>query len=338
MKFRTDFVTNSSSASYILDVALIGDNGVGASLNLAVSPETCMCEDGAMTAEDITLYPLQLDGKPSFGGHTVKSATSIDELIDWIAEDATIDQFYPRTGFGWDDLEEKTVYVDPELKLVSYKNIDEIKEYVNDNGGNIVDNPEEAEIVVSDKDKTIYPDMYNELEFMARYDSDRFDDEKEDLLNDISVAEVCPQSVATFKKSCKKAGLTMDNLKRIDINNAKWGSGDSAMWVEKDILEDYKDRYLSAGSDEEKASITEEAVEFMLSKPVVEVNDNEGCLDDEMQIVLEDNDEAVIREEVMKYFRGEGRSYWMGQNSSIYRIDAKADTIEREYVLVLEAD
>ena len=346
MKIRNDFVTNSSSANYILEVALITDEGNGAGLNLAVSPETCWCEDGDMTADDIYLIPEYTDGKPSIGQHRVSSATSVDELITWIADEASIVSFFPRNNSDYDDLDGKTVYIDPDTEFAFYEP-DRLEECITENGATLTDDLGEADIILSDKRKSDFginikeSAVLNETEFACAYDEDAFDEMQDwgaSVFPTVSVSEVCPKSIAAFREECKKAGITAENLKSIDINNAKYGSGDSAMWVEKDILREYKDRYLSAETDEEKTSITEEAVNFMLSKPVVEVNDNSCYLDDAMQIVLANNNADVIREEILKYFRGEGNSYWMGMASVIYRIDVKNETMVKEELLKLYAD
>lgn len=91
MKIRSDFVTNSSSANYILELMFESEEGGFAFMNLAVSPELCFSADGAMGGDGINLHPSQQGEDILVGGRSVFGAKDIDELCDMLFSAATID-------------------------------------------------------------------------------------------------------------------------------------------------------------------------------------------------------------------------------------------------------
>lgn len=342
MKFRTDFVTNSSSANYILNIVFVSKDDGFAGLDLAVSPETCWCEDGDMTAEDISLTAKQFKDGVAVGGELLKNKTSIDELIDLLAETATIDQFYPRTSIDSDSIADEVFFFDPDFSCQWYEGVDAMKQYIEDMCGTITDDIDNATVVISNKEAKMFPEhikmVLNEPSFIVACDEDKmYDFDREEFLGDQSVADVCPKSVKRFKDDCQKAGITVDNLKDIVIVNAKYGNGDSAMYVEKSVFKDFKDRYLAAADDKEREAVLDEAVKFAASEPEVEVCDNEYVLDDTMPIGFAEDKES-LREEFLRYFKGSGRSYWMGSDSEYYTIHFDQNTMEYRHILQLDSD
>lgn len=96
MKIRADFVTNSSSANYILELSMVNEKGKQSNFDLAVSPETCFSDDGDMTAEDIYLIPSVKDGEICFADQSLSSKTTIEELASLLFGAARIDGWAGR--------------------------------------------------------------------------------------------------------------------------------------------------------------------------------------------------------------------------------------------------
>ena len=304
MKIRTDFVTNSSSANYLLDVVMVGENEEIAFTSLAVSPETCWSADGDMSADDISLYASQNADDVYIGKHAIHKAKDIEELIDWIYEDAEVEGYWPRHGESEDNLPG--------------------------------DEPKKEQPVAEDEK---HESEEKDDEENDEDEDDDWDDYDEDnRIESVSLARICPKEKAIFKKMAKENGLTIENLKHITIKNSKYGNGDSAMYVEEDAFSEYKKRYDKAETQEEKDAILKELTEFANSKPVVEVCDNEFCLDDEMQVEFLASEED-IEEEMKKMLEGKRRrNYWMGEDAWVYGVNVKERTVDAEHMLLLEVD
>lgn len=99
MRIRTDFVTNSSSASYVLELTLETNDGKFARTSLAVSLESCGSDDGYMTARDIFLGTSEMEDDILVDKTSIFSAKDIDALCDLLFSAATIE--------GWEDLKDE---------------------------------------------------------------------------------------------------------------------------------------------------------------------------------------------------------------------------------------
>ena len=109
MKIRMDFVTNSSSSSYVLELSLIPVEGEAQSCEISVSPEGSWGADGSFSASDICLKPEEEDGKALFSGRSVRSAANIRELCDLLFGSAVVYGFEPETDDENGSIDDETV-------------------------------------------------------------------------------------------------------------------------------------------------------------------------------------------------------------------------------------
>ena len=272
MKIRTDFVTNSSSANYILEIDLSSTNGSKAVFELAVSPETCFSEDGDMTAEDIHLFPKEDKGEIYFKGSAMSSARTIEELCDMLFTAAVIEGLYK------DDEE--------------YDDDDECE-----------DNEEFYEY---------------------------------EMMEPTPVKDVAPITISNFLNRCKSAEISPENLRTIVVKNCKFGSGDSAMWLDCDVFLEELKKECGGNLPDDPDELLQRAVEFAKSAPVLPINDNSYELPDKI-ICVWDVDEPTLKQ-MMKILLDGNRhgKYWMGTAAREYTIDARNNTLLERHVLYLE--
>ncbi len=348
MKIRTDFVTNSSSASFILELTFESEDGKYASMDLAVSPEICCSDDGDMTGEEIYLYPKKKKEDIVVGGKSIYSAKDIDELCDLLFGAATIDGWQGEMDEGdvqdW-DIEDLTFVITGKLK--HYENRDELVAYIEEQGGRVsgsvsaktnylINNDKDSTSGKNLKAKELGIPIISEVDFMRVFDEDRYSDYLDECDGggiSVSVKDVAPITIGNFKKECADAGITMDNLKTITVKNSKFGTGDSAMYIDSDNdkFAEYQEKYQDA-SDEKKEAILQKFISFVKSDPKLDVNDNEYELPEMMRCVWNSDDEA-LENEMREYLEGDGPSHWMGTYSKVFTIDVTGKNVTSREVL-----
>lgn len=359
MKIRKDFVTNSSSANYILSILLESDDGKRVVDNIAVSEETCGSLDGDLTAEDVSLCPSQRGDKIVFDTIPLKEMTDIDQLVDEMFRGATIIGLEPNMedeDIGYRDTEGKKFYVDPDSVWDYYPSDEEIKEIVVDSAekrlvyesytegyrskGIVTDDIDEADIVVSNsRASSLNCDpgkIMSERMFVINFDEDTYYDREEEINEDVTCYDALPKTRKYFKEKCHRAGLNMDNLKQIQICNIKSGHGDSAMFFSGNVFAKYKDRYKQAKSDQEKQEVLNELVDYVLSEPEVYVSDNWGVDDGQWRICYDGSKESLTR--MMKeYLENNSRfNDWITSKADMYIINVKNGTMENKERMLID--
>lgn len=265
MKIRTDFVTNSSSASYILEINIYDENDQQAEFHLAVSEETCFSDDGDMTASGISLVPKKKSKKIVFGQKQLSGAQSINDLCDLLFSNANI--------FEWIDHDKK---------------------------GN---------------------------------DCDEDDYDEDDYGEAVTVQDVAPKTIAKFINECDQKRIEVDKIKTLVIKNGKFGTGDSAMWINcRDLLEAFEE-YCISNSFENSDDKLEQLIEFVKSTPLLNVNDNTFNLPSQMRCKWME-DENSLKSEMTQLLNGAlENDYWMGTYYKEYSIDPKTNTLtESEFL------
>lgn len=339
MKIRTDFVTNSSSASFILELTFEAEDGASVKMNLAVSPEVCFSDDGDMQGEDIYLDPEDKNGDILVGGKSIYSAKDMDELCDTLFEAAVIDKWHaPECIKHW-DLDGLIFAMDGDP--VYYESKEKLAAYIEEHGGKLLNSvTADTQYLISNDRKSTSNNVLmakelgipiiREANFMYAFDEENCN--YDDLGISVSVKEAAPITIGKFKTACIKTGIIPDTLKTIIVKNSKFGFGDSAMWIDcdNDQFKIFRGKYMNT-IEEEKTAVLEELITFVKSEPELEVCDNEGYLPDRMCCVW-NRDEDALRKSMSTYMEGKV-SHWMGTYTREFTIDVTGRNMTSREVL-----
>lgn len=343
MDIRYSYI--GGGATYILGLRFKTDDNRNAAMHLAVSPETCFSADGDMQADVIYLYPEQADSNILLGDQSLYSAKNLDGLCDLLFRSATIK--------GWIDRKASPDSYPPKLQNHSYA-IDGKLKYYNSHqqlatrigwlGGKvsgtvssdidclICNNAESASRKVS-KARALGIPILSETDFIRDMLDNRPYDDDEDAGITVSVADVAPVTIQNFRQRCAEAGICLANLKKIIINNSKFGTKDDAMFIlcNNDKFLEYKKLYTDA-PEEQKPCIAEAFLSFVKASPELPVNDNSFELPETMPCVWSEGD-AKLEQTMRDYLEGKDPGHWMGTYSLEFTIDVVERTLTSREVI-----
>ncbi len=150
-----------------------------------------------------------------------------------------------------------------------------------------------------------------------------------------------PNTIRGFKEEAKEIGIMTNQIRYIVTQNIKYGDGDSAMWIEMDIFDPYRARYADAKSKEEKSAVIEEAVQYILTGPKWEINDNDGEIVEPLPVLWSGNVNS-LRSAIRDALDGKGNHgsvcYWMGSRAHILEYDVKTGKKKTKTVFYTAAD
>lgn len=349
MDIRTNYARSLSSASFILELHFESDNGKYAAMHLAVSRGICFSEDGDMQGDVIYLYPTQEDDDIVVGNRSIYSVTVLDDLCDLLFDAATIE--------GWQDpMAEYNAYrakvngltfaIDGKLKC--YDSHKELAGRIEQLGGMVsrsissgvdylICNDKKSASRKASQARLLGIPIISDFDFICGlFGKNPCCEEQEDCSDDgitVSVTDVAPITIRNFKCACAEADITLSNLKKITIQNNKYGNRDSAMFIlsDNDKFTGYRKMYMNA-PDEQKESIVDDFLAFVKAGPILEVNDNEFELPETMCCVWNGSDEA-LEKEMRGYLGGGGPTHWTGTYSMEFTIDLAKNTVTSREVL-----
>ena len=247
MKFRTDFVTNSSSANYTVSLELVSDND-----KRAWSGVISACAEGD-PGKELALRASYKGDLP-----TVTKDMTIDALCEMLFEGIVIEGCYydnaRSSDVSDDDRENREFVVTGKSRL--FRNRDKLVEYIENLGGVVVESVSKNTdyLICNDKTSTsskikkaqdLNIPVISEWEFITRFgdpddlDIDIDEDEEwdEDLeRKDYNAKELYPDLLEGIIKKCKKKGIDISSLDKIIIREGVYASGDDPIW--DDILDD----------------------------------------------------------------------------------------------------
>lgn len=332
MKIRTDFVTNSSSASYTLEIIFENDEGAAESLRIDTG------EEGY-----IELAPTQAGGDILFSRQSMYSASNISELCDLLA---TSFQGNPgNVEFDEEYCEDLIFAITGKLKY--YGDREELAGIIEEMGGNVSESIAEGIDYLIENDinsesskqaNEMGIPVLTEVAFIKKFDEEKFYEVlQEGGPESFSFGELEQERFFTLKAKCATQGITTENLKKISIKNKRDGWGDSATVVQwigymNGTIKDLLGQYGQAKDDDERNVIVNKMFEFIRSEPEMSVASNDSFV--ESAICVWTGSDAALRATIQEFLSGrKPLCQWMGQYCKEYVIDVTGKRVSYRAVI-----